>query len=232
MTRKQELQKKLSKLNKEYKEKEKSMEENPEYINIKKEERRWGMKSDKLLERRDEIEREIKLIFLDNNRNPKYKSSSDSWGQKRNIRPEVLSSIKRAFGITNLSHLKASDIQNITQKLIDLEMKKNEELQKNEEEDEKTKEEHEEVERKEEEFEKRLQDLYDKKWEVERELFKIEEAKKKTKDMKNPEKLKKIERYKKEEEAQKKIKNINLERLRLEITKERIVNSLEDEDDE
>ena len=122
------------------------------------------MKSDKLWKRRKDIEREIKLIFLDDNGDPRYKSSSDSWGQEKNIRPEVLSSIKRAFGITNLSHLKASDIQRITQKLIDSEMEKNEELQKNEEEYEKTREKHEEVERKGGEFEKELDDWSDKRW--------------------------------------------------------------------
>lgn len=225
MSKKQELQKELLKLEKEHKKKEKSMKENPEYIEIEKEEKRSSIKENKLWKKQDKIKKEIILIYLYEGEYPIYRQS---YWSNRNIREEVLSSIKRTYGITNLSHLRAKDIEEITQKLIDLEIKKNEEYRKSCEEHEKTEEEQEEISKKENKFKEELDDLRHKKWGIANKLSKIEEVEREAKE-KNPEELKKIKKWKKEKEAQKKIKDINLEELRLEIIKDKIVNNLEDE---
>jgi len=233
-TREQKLRKELVKLNKEYKEKEKSIKEIPECISLKKKEKALGKKSSQLYEKEKQIEDEIKFMYLDNTGEPCYKTSSSEYGafSERNIRPEVLSSIKRTLGITNLSHLRASQINKATQKLIDLEMGKSEELKKVREEYDKVTDEKEVVIKKIDDFEDGLDDLYNKKWDVERELNRIKEAKERLKDRKNPEKVSKIKKLEKEEEAQRKMSGINLEELRVEITKEKIINNLEDENEE
>lgn len=233
-TREQKLRKKLSRLNKEYGEKEKSIKQSPEYVLLKKRKRELEKKSDELYKKREETEEKIKLMYLDNTDYPCYKPLSSVYGGyngERNIRQEVLSSIKRTLGITNLSHLRASQIKEATQKLIDLEMDKSGELKKVRGEYEKVTDEKEVVVKKIDGFEDGLNDLYNKRWDVERELDKIKQAKERLKDKKNPEKMSKIKKLEKEEEAQRKMDKINLGELRLEITKEKIVNNLEDEGD-
>lgn len=228
MSRKQKLQRELSKLDREYKEKEKSIKENLEYISIKRKESRLNSEDNKLYEKKEDIVKNLKLIYLDGGIYPKYKN--DEWNT-RNIREEVLSSIKRAYGITNLSHLKASDIEDITQKLIDKELRDSEDLKEIQEKREKVNKEQEIVRKNKEKFENKLSDLRNEKWALQRKIREIDEIKKKRENMKNPKLVKKYLKWKKEEEAQRKIKNIDLEKLRLEVIKDKIINNLEDEED-
>ena len=209
-------------------EKEKTIKENPEYISVKRKISILSKEGDKLYEREENIEKNLKLIYLYEGKYPIYKTS---YNYDRNIREEVLSSIKRAFGITNLSHLKAKEIENITQKLIDKELKDSEDLKEIMEKRNKNRNDYDMVCERKEKFEEKLSDLRNKKWEIQRQIREIEEREDRKKDMKNPELAKKHSKWKKEEEAQKKIKNIDLEKLRLEITKDKILNNLKDEED-
>ncbi len=228
MNKKQKLQGELAILVEGHKDKEKAIKKNPEYISVKRKMSRLSKEGDKLYEREENIEENLKLIYLDEGKYPKYKTS---YNDNRNIREEVLSSIKRAFGITNLSHLKARDIEDITQKLIDKELKDSEDLKEIREKRNKNSKDYDTAREKKEKFEDKPSDLRNKKWVIQRKISEIDERKKKREDMKNPELAKKHSKWKKEEEAQKKIKNINLEKLRLEITKDKILNNLKDEED-
>lgn len=222
--KKKKLEEELKRLNKEHKEKKKLLNKSPDYISLEKRKKELEKKTDSLYIKKAEIEENIKLIYLDSEGEPKYKA--DNWGS-RNIRPEVLSSIKRNLGITNLSYLKPYRIEEITKKLINLEEERDKEFKKIEENYYKSESELEKVEHDIETLEKPLEDLDDKKWDVENDLLKIEEEEK---NLKNPDK-KKRERWKKENKAQKKIQNINFEEMRIEIIKDKIINNLKDEED-
>ncbi|KKK42244.1 hypothetical protein LCGC14_2181090 [marine sediment metagenome] len=234
-TREQGLRKELKILNTQYKQKEKSIHQSPEHIWLEKREKELEKRGHKLYDEETKIEEKIKLLYLYDTENPCYKPSQSIYGGyngERNIRPEVLISIKRTLGITNISHLRASQINEATQKLIDIDMEKSEELKKVREESEKVSEEEDEMKKKIDEIEEDLNELYNRKWEVEKKINKIKELKQKEKDKKNPKKMSKIKKWEKEEEAQKKMDKINLEEVRIGVTKEKILNNLEYEDEE
>lgn len=227
----EEIKTKLSVLNKEYDLKEKELKNSPNYTNLHKKWKLIGKEIDELYEKEQEAESIIYDKFLDDERkNPRYLNTEND---SRNIRQEVLNSIKRGSGIKNLSLLKAKDIERIVEKLIDKELSENEELRNLKKERyskesarDKISKEMEKMKKELNPIEREISELNRKKWDAER-------REEKAKEMADSKKRGYFKFEARKQEAKKKLReNFNdiIEKVRLEVTKEKILMNLEDEE--
>ncbi len=174
------------------------------------------------------------LIYLNNDSYPKYTNYDSYWGgSERNIREETLKGIKRVLGITNLSSLKASEIEEVVKKLIDKRLNNNKEYHGKINKRDIIEEEIEDIEEKIDELKGEKKDFWEKESELYNKINRTEREEEIKRDLKNPQKRNRAKRLSKREEARIKLKNFNskLEDIHIEIIKERIVNNLEEEDD-
>lgn len=225
MASKQELQKELKIIKEELKRKKKELRENKEYIALKRKKSRLEKEQEEFDAGQSEIEKEINLVYLDKEEgNPQYKTND--W-DGRNIRQEVLNSIKRTLGITNLTILKPSEIEHLVKNLINSDLEKNKEYKELFEKSGKIGERIDEIEKGIEILEKPSDDLNNKIWQIERN---IEERKREK--AKDPSQKNKAEKEKRRREAREKFDGANLEEIRSGIKKEKIMNELEGDEDE
>lgn len=227
--KKQQLEKELKKIEQERNLKEKEMENSQEYKNLDKQYKELKKELDKLKEQTHDIEKEIKLVYLDKDSYPIYHSNYE-YNRGRNIRTETITGIKRTLGIKNLSLLKGKEIEDIVKKLINNDLNKNK----------KYKEKKNRIYVVEDKIDEirigkdKLNDFQDKYWDKEnkiyqeiREIEKEEELSKNPKDDKQREKQK---RWIKENEARKKLSLVhhNLDKIHSAIIKERIMENIQD----
>ena len=243
MTSKQELQKEQDRLNKEEKAKEREIEKSPEYVALVKEEKSLEKQKEKLEEKQEELEEEIRGKYTDDGKSPSY-SKRDYYGNK-NILPEVLNSIKRVLGIGSLSLLTGKQIEKITEGLIDkdlAELYQDKEYKETDKEIEDIGARLEKIEKETERLIKPAREIGDRTWELGQKIGRIEEEEKKLEKFKTKENFKQQEKklkekYKKQEQIRGIVENRNklkeiIKPLQLEITKEKILNSLSDKDEE
>ncbi len=235
MKTRQELQKQLKTLQKKEKERVEKICSSEEFQKLYKKGGNLQEESNKFYDIIGKIQTDNSLIYLDDDKSPTYTNYDSNWGgSERNIREETLKGIKRALGITNLSSLKASEIEEVVQKLINNKLNNNKEYQEKIDERIRIDEEIEDIDEKKDKLSERRDGF----WEEESKLYKrinrIEREEQRKKDMKNKEKRKKAIKCQKRDEAREKLKNINnkLDKIHTEIIKERIVNNLEEEEDE
>lgn len=230
--RKKELKEEIAKLDKEYKSKEKEIKLTKEYTDLETERKNLEKEKENIDKKIDKTHEEINEKYLDSGNYPYWQSGE--YGSK-NIRNEVLNSIKRSLGIKNLSLLKGSDIEKITRELIEKEKSSNKELSGLWNKREKNEERIEEMEKKQGELREEAEDIYEKSRVLNQELYRIEEMEKKAEELKDTKKVAYKKRWEAKERAEKELKqNFKkiVEEVRIGVIKEKIVNELEDNNEE
>ena len=236
MGKKEELKKRIKELDGKYKKKYREVETSPEYVALEKEVNAIRKEKDELSKEETEINSSITGKFLESGAFPSYSYSSGYYASSdKNIKQEVLNSIKRGLGIKNLSLLKGSDIERITKELINRETNKNRRLKEiNKKWNVKNKR-IEEIWKRQENLMKEARDIYREGHELERELKKIEEKEDKINELQNPKKSAYLKRWDLKEKAEKEIKdNFDevVERVRIGVIKESILNNLKEENEQ
>ena len=130
--RKQELKRQIKKWDKQEEERVEKICSTEEIQKLYKKRKKLQKKSNKLYEETEKIEEDTDLIYLNEGSvSPIYTNYDDGYWEndRRNIRKETLNGIKRGLGIKNLSLLKASEIEEVVEKLIKKKLNDNKEYQ-------------------------------------------------------------------------------------------------------
>lgn len=222
----QEIKRKIRELDKKIKTIENRGKSTEEYKKLDNEEKK-RYKERKILDSKiSEIKRDIRLKYLDENTSHIIYKETEY--PSRNIRPETINAIKRVLGIKNISLLNNGEIIGVVEKLIDNQLDKNKEYQNAKRKDEENEDRLDKI-----EVEKnKLRDNTDKEWNERQALYTKLDKIDKIKRYDNEKDKKKMERWKKEDETRKRFKKFgeNLDKIDIAITKEKIVNDLEEEE--
>ena len=228
---KEKLEKDLDKLEKEVYELEKEIHKTKEYKNTERSIQRAGDKKESLEREEKNLLENIREKYTYDGKEPFYGISTY---RSKNINPEVIKSIKKVLGIKKITYLQPREVERITERLIEIEIGEDEghkdklkdikkRIREWEERDEK-------YERKKEFLLKPATKLGNKRWRVENKLDEIhrQETSNTPKEIewRITEKL----QIKKGKELSKNFNGV-VNKIRIEVIKEQIVNNLEDEED-
>ncbi len=133
MNKKEKIKVEQRKVRLEQKMGEKKIRSSKIYKELKKQEEIFEAEIEKLNEDEGNLEKELYSSYLTNYSTfVCYVSSSSDWGSdgEKNIDKSVIEAIKFALEIKNIGLLKGSDVERITESIIEIEKKENEEYNK------------------------------------------------------------------------------------------------------
>ncbi len=226
----QEIERKIKEFDKQGEKIEKEIKNSEEYKKLYNEEKKLKKEQDILGDKISEIKQDIRLKYLDEDTSyPIYKGTENN---RRNILPETINAIKRVLGIKNISLLNNGEIVEAVKKLIDNSLRQNKELTNLEEK-------YDEIDDKINKIDDEKDDLLDydkdgKIWDERQALYTELDNIKEMRNGDGEKGKKKFEIYNKKVEARNKLKKFgeNLDKIDTAITKEMIINNLEEEDEE